>query len=537
MPVHTQEPRNTVNLPAVMARTVTQKQFDPDKSDSGFAEPRRGETGLNRSPRVQAGRDLRATIEDSPVVAAQRRQIASIFGSAAPVQLMTFTRFSGLFGRLKPYNKTELELLDSEKRTGELLDGLEGTEPIGNHSGEIKRLRDRFEAIKNGVLDEAHYETTLKSLTETFYAADGLSAKIAAQMVRQDQADAAEIQRLVSGSLSVVGSKSEAVHPNQVTAEQLAEVTSILNDIYFAHESNLIIAPDASQGTYNLARRSSELGLSIPPEIIAAESEILKIESRRDEIDNRIEQAYVRKRSAEKAISEPGTAEFERAKKEMADLNEEAKGPERHYDYLVKQMIKRETLKDLVKIAQTGVGRDLLRTIAKTSLESSAKRVTINAYGKYKSPTAAKSKGTDKPYVDYAPQYFKDRDLEQRQEGGAIRTLEGLKAANAWQENARTDITLFHELVHTHHFQSGASDKNDLVSAEDAVDAVDAPYTTGNEDRGVREEEYATVGLGKYARDEFTENAYRRERRDLGEDVSERDTFTHKDRFGNRVVT
>jgi hypothetical protein len=47
-------------------------------------------------------------------------------------------------------------------------------------------------------------------------------------------------------------------------------------------------------------------------------------------------------------------------------------------------------------------------------------------------------------------------------------------------------------------------------------------------------EEYATVGLGAFAGDLFTENRYRAERRMLGEDVPGRGYYTNKGAGGQR---
>lgn len=140
--------------------------------------------------------------------------------------------------------------------------------------------------------------------------------------------------------------------------------------------------------------------------------------------------------------------------------------------------------------------------------------------------------------VKYTPTAYKA--------GLATNYAANLKKQEAYEQHNprlmphRSDVSLLHELIHAFHFQKGTpKGKDDLVDDETAVDAVDAPFTEqsfGEEKpAGVREEEYATVGLGPYRDDPYTENRYRRERRDMGEDVSDRGYYTVKDAHGQRV--
>ncbi|MGP1375191.1 MAG: M91 family zinc metallopeptidase [Almyronema sp.] len=507
-----------------------------------------------------------AMMRSSPSIEAKAQTTETPTASVGNVMIqpMSFTRFSGFWGSFKSYNDQETTLLDLEKRTGEALDGMRGYHNHDQYGERLQNLAQQFTQLTSGTYEESQYESILKSLKTVYYATDKISTQIAAQDLEDEKA----LNSLIAGSFEVVDSPSEATRPNQITQDKLVEITALLNDIYFANESNLVIAPDMSYGTYDLAKRSAELGESIPPEVLVLELKIRKMETQRELIQKEFDQAFDEKIRLETSIKQKSKAlesldpekdaldlqvanqviekekkalevasqQLAQARSRRDELDEATQEPQKEYNALVKRIIKKETMKDLVKIAQTGVGRDLLKAIAKTSLETSAKKVTINAYSQYKNPTAAESKGTQNPYVDYTPQYFKNRDTQERQEGGAIRQFEALKAHNPWQENERTDITLFHELVHTYHFQSGESEKNDLISDEDAVHGVDRPYGSEDDRRGVREEEYATVGLGKYSDDKYTENAYRNERRRMGELVSPRDMYTHKDEEGNRAT-
>jgi hypothetical protein len=72
---------------------------------------------------------------------------------------------------------------------------------------------------------------------------------------------------------------------------------------------------------------------------------------------------------------------------------------------------------------------------------------------------------------------------------------DGLSPPCAKQGLATSDIVLFHELTHALHVAENAV----------AAGAVAAPAI----DAGVSNEEYATTGLGAWAADAITENAYR----------------------------
>ena len=73
-------------------------------------------------------------------------------------------------------------------------------------------------------------------------------------------------------------------------------------------------------------------------------------------------------------------------------------------------------------------------------------------------------------------------------------------------KNSRSDVVLFHELVHARHDTNG-TDARGVLHPEDVVDSNDVGYP---------KDEYQAVGLGAFAKGLFTENAYRRARRDIG---------------------
>ena len=211
-------------------------------------------------------------------------------------------------------------------------------------------------------------------------------------------------------------------------------------------------------------------------------------------------------------------AEIGRAKAQSRQSEAELAGLIKRYQVILEGVIRREVLRDLIQISKTDVGSTMLTSLT----QQHADPVAIRAYHYYKVPDAGSG------YVNYTPQYFKNRDTTERQEGGAIRQFEALKALNPWQENDRTDITLFHELVHAYHYQTGTDmPPGDFVSAKQARHAIDSPRETDDGTVGVPKEEYATVGLGEYAEDVFTENAYRRALQALDQDVALRTQYQH----------
>ncbi len=79
----------------------------------------------------------------------------------------------------------------------------------------------------------------------------------------------------------------------------------------------------------------------------------------------------------------------------------------------------------------------------------------------------------------------------------------------------RSDMVLYHELVHANHNRNGTRDATPMTAAE-AVDPKDI---------GTRGSEYQAMGLGRYAGDLYTENRYRAERRAMGEDQRHWDRY------------
>jgi hypothetical protein len=89
--------------------------------------------------------------------------------------------------------------------------------------------------------------------------------------------------------------------------------------------------------------------------------------------------------------------------------------------------------------------------------------------------------------------------------------------ATGHAEDMRSDVSLYHELVHAHHMHQG-----NVIPKEVTVQQ--------GSDRGYAAEEHRTVGLDQYSRrpnlQEFSENRYRHERRMIGQGYSAVDTPT-----------
>lgn len=81
--------------------------------------------------------------------------------------------------------------------------------------------------------------------------------------------------------------------------------------------------------------------------------------------------------------------------------------------------------------------------------------------------------------------------------------------------SVRSDMVLYHEMVHSNHHRLG--DRDDAV--------LDATTATQPADIGTHGWEYQAMGLGSHANDPYSENRYRAERRAMGEDQRHWDRY------------
>ena len=170
------------------------------------------------------------------------------------------------------------------------------------------------------------------------------------------------------------------------------------------------------------------------------------------------------------------------------------------------------------QIMQTRSGRDLVSGLASNPRHN---RVLFGAFHTGDLPTEAASQW----HVDHTPVVHHEnadvraiddrlrlddnrRDLlSQHGVGSGVRISvnpeDDHRDGDApWARSVRGDVTMFHEMVHAYHAVRG-----DLPAVADRV--------TSGVDRGAAQAEHQAVGLGRYAQAALSENAYRRERREI----------------------
>ena len=479
-----------------------------------------------------ATNELQGMLNNSPQ-AKQLRAYQNMANSVqakqeAPIQRMSYSKYSGLSGLLSMFSsytpeEKELNMLETEAVSAynKIHDYIEKQD----YADRVLPLYTELTVLRAKALAPETYEATAGRLREIIKASTGIKNEILRK---------AKLNKALVGKFDIAEeSKGErALAPNTVTPEEYSEIQALLYKIYVSDSSVISIRLESGEH-YNLAERSASLKLPVSPNISS--------------LENQIKALNVSKAAREKVVSaemdkiETTNPKFAAFRTELRMLWEDPKYnllKEKYLGY-VKEYVRDETMKDLVSIAQTGVGRALLKEMAYEKYRANA-GVVIAVRDFYGAPTGGPSGLEQRSKVNYTPQAVKDRDTLNRGEGKAITRMEGLKAKNPWQENRRTDITLFHELVHAHHVQDGSLlAKDTLIADEDAVHPADKAFEgsglASGTKMGVPAEEYQTVGLGKFDRRGFNENTYRGERRAMGEDVTRRTQYTHIDAEGRRV--
>jgi len=157
------------------------------------------------------------------------------------------------------------------------------------------------------------------------------------------------------------------------------------------------------------------------------------------------------------------------------------------------------TMNDMASMMQTPSGRELLSGMAYgRNADGSAHTMTIrgisNPGGAQAIPavnanTSNPRAGTNTT-IEYAP-------------GQSILN----PGAPGQYGSVRSDMTLYHEMVHAYHMRTGTEDQ--------AV--LNARTATDRKDIGTNAWEYQAMGLGSHANDPYSENRYRAERRAMGE--------------------
>jgi len=155
---------------------------------------------------------------------------------------------------------------------------------------------------------------------------------------------------------------------------------------------------------------------------------------------------------------------------------------------------KNAAMNDIARIMQTRGGRQLIEGLDHadhtTKLEAGGVPQTVASRPQHESDHVGTS-----ATVDYTP--------------GKLLDIPGAK--DRWAHDVRSDVVLFHELVHAKHDTDGTIAQGTL-GRKDAVDPNDV---------GIPDAEYQAVGLGAFHKGLLNENAYRRARRKIGENSDE----------------
>ena len=479
---------------------------------------------VDNRPETVAQRELHEMVNTSPRVTQQnsfqKQAYNTIDQNQAPIQRLKFQNHSGLFGFLSSYSEEEKKLNTLEQRAVTSFNRIHNYLDDEQYTDRIKPLYDSLRSIRSKTIPENEYEETSAALINIIDKSDAIRTEIRRRK---------KLNSAMGSKFNIAKeAKEEGERPhNTVTQKQFDEILNILDKIYVQDNSVISIRLESGEH-FNLAQRSAGLNLNVPQSIVDLENRIRELSEREAAIDNELKDLDI--------ANNRGRLNELRAQLDSIDI---ASNPlKKEYLKYVQEYVRDETMKDLTTIAQTGVGQALLKEMTNEKYKENAK-VVIAVRDFYGAPTGGpSSEGGAK--VSYTPQALKDRDTLNRGPGKAITRMEALKEDNPWQENERTDITLFHEMVHAFHVQDETLlGKDELVGDKEAVHLADKPFDGSGmmegQKIGVPMEEYQTVGLGKFNKKGFNENTYRKERRDLKENVAPRNQYTHVDSQGRRV--
>lgn len=175
------------------------------------------------------------------------------------------------------------------------------------------------------------------------------------------------------------------------------------------------------------------------------------------------------------------------------------------------EAFKNGTMEDLSKIMQTPSGRAMLKELAHNE------RGTKVRLGPSDDPNAPGTSplhgGRTFDQLDTEERWALDRAIrEGKPLDTAVNYTPGYTVHTDKDGDITSDVTLYHELVHAWHFGKG--------------DTVKGGKDTG--DHVVENSELQTT-QGWHGDEDYTENRYRWERRQLGEDVPRRETYGGRD--------
>jgi len=104
--------------------------------------------------------------------------------------------------------------------------------------------------------------------------------------------------------------------------------------------------------------------------------------------------------------------------------------------------------------------------------------------------------------------------------GAGNNTIIGFNPGTTLGPGSPEDVILSHEMVHAWHETQGT------MAPSTRFSSTNPSGITADDTAGIREWEHQAAGLGRYASDPITENAYRRERRMLGANTPHRTRYS-----------
>ncbi len=165
-------------------------------------------------------------------------------------------------------------------------------------------------------------------------------------------------------------------------------------------------------------------------------------------------------------------------------------------------------MNDLASMMQTPSGRAMISGMAYgRNADGSAHSTTIrgitNPGGAQAIPTVDANTGNGvgtNTTIEYTP-------------GATINTAPGDSVSTI-----RSDVALYHEMVHANHMRNGTEDRRVLGQAGN-------PAPVHARDNGITSWEYQAVGLGHHANQPYSENTYRSERTAMGDTMPQRTRY------------
>jgi hypothetical protein len=193
-----------------------------------------------------------------------------------------------------------------------------------------------------------------------------------------------------------------------------------------------------------------------------------------------------------------------------------------------------DMMNDIADIMQTKSGRELIEDLSNAQVKDEHGKLVhrhttlqpgLDLAGNV-DPTRAQENATDNKFGKG------HRNLDGSAGVGIDTTIDinpnmdvvALDENNKVTSRMRSDVVLYHEMVHAYTDTHGITANGDVKANETKYSGLPFPLNMINDPNvehdvntayGVRREEYQAAGLGEFSNDRMTENAYRRERNQL----------------------